>query len=149
MEHRDRNHLNLSSIFGRNIERALYRIKLYMRFATTHLCHVEDVVEAFTYYAYHFGAAIDWHRTIECHRTDIIQAVQVVGMGVGNKHGIGSRKFFPQHLNPELRGHIYDYVSPLGTYIYRAAGPVVPGVSRCTYRAVAAYDRDAVGCPCP
>ena len=96
-----------------------------MGLAASYLRNVEDIIEAFPYYPYHLGAAVDRHRALESHGTDIIQPVEMVGMGMGYKDCIGCRELFPQHLDPELRGHVYYYICPLGLDIDRTPGTVV------------------------
>ena len=120
-----------------------------MRLSTAYLGDIEDIVKPFPDYSYNLGAPIEWHWGLHSQGPDIVKAMQVVSMGMCYKDSIGLCQLFPQHLKPELRGHVYDYICPLCTDIDRAACSVVPWIGGGAYRTAAADYRDAMRCSCP
>ncbi|MEN9722510.1 MAG: hypothetical protein RJB38_496 [Pseudomonadota bacterium] len=73
----------------------------------------------------------------------IVEATDVIGVGVGVENGVDSKDFLSKRLRPEVAGRINEKAFSTSSDPDRGAGSMVFGVLRAAYRATAADQGNA------
>ena len=112
---------------------------------------VKNVVEAPFQHAPSVARRIGGDAFLGAQREDpqIVDAVKVVRVKVGEPNRIYTTHTRPHELKAKLRWGVHQHVAPvLPAYESRMPGPLIPWVRGCAYGAATSHDRDAKGGAC-
>jgi hypothetical protein len=92
------------------------------------------------------GVGVERESLFPAQRADIVQAVEMIRMGMGQEYRIEPGNPRPEGLEPEFRPRIDDQPFPaLPQDVEGSPGPLIRPLRGTAHRAVAADHRNAVG----
>ena len=87
---------------------SLYGTKFQSGYASSLLFGMENIGKPFLQFLEGMFCSVYRDRLFSAEGTYIIQAVEMIRMGMGKKHGIQMIDPLPYRLKPEFRSRIYD-----------------------------------------
>ena len=86
------------------------------------------------------------HRTMEkVEAAQVVNTIDMIGVGMGKQHAIDLLYAMPQHLQPQIRRGIHQNRIPLMRDQERSPAPLITGIGRTADRALAANHRHTGG----